>query len=311
MRYVDRAQVAPPASLTDPAGAGLTEYAKAQLHYQAPDAAAFSFKAYKSPDVIAALATLFHRKCAYCESSYAAVHPMDVEHYRPKGAVFGAAGHPGYWWLAAEWTNLLPSCIDCNRRRYQDLYRVEQEGGDVTMLLALAGKQDIFPIAGAQRADRADAPLQDEDALLIDPCRRDPALHLAWATTHAPALGLAQAVVTARKVDGADDPYASASIAVYGLNRSGLVDARTDLIRKLAYDLEDLQLMIKLAANQPPDQLADALAHIAAKAERLAQCGGGAQPYSACARAFLQARLAHLVATLDTLREQCRQDAPP
>ncbi|MEF9674035.1 hypothetical protein QNM99_25505 [Pseudomonas sp. PCH446] len=44
---------------------------------------------------------------------------MDVEHYRPKGAVSEDASHPGYWWVAMDWDNLLPSCIDCNRKRKQ------------------------------------------------------------------------------------------------------------------------------------------------------------------------------------------------
>jgi len=308
MRFVDRTHIAAPLSLTDPDGAGFKELQKAKLHYTAPDAGAFSFKAYKSNDVINALGSLFHRKCAYCESSYAAVHPMDVEHYRPKGAVFGAANHPGYWWLAAEWTNLLPSCIDCNRRRYQDLYRIEEEGGDVTAMLVLAGKQDMFPIAGQRRAAAVADVLTDENALLINPCERNPALHLTWATSPAAAPGTAQALAVPKLVGGAEDHYARTSIDVYGLNRSGLVDARTDLIRQLEYDLEDLQLMIELAADKAPTELSLQLPRIAAKAERLAQCGNGQRPYSACAAEFIKLRLTRLLESLERLRQQCRND---
>ncbi len=64
-------------------------------------------------------------KCAYCERIY----KMDVEHYRPKGEVRDLNNkvvyvknkdgekieHPGYYWLCYEWSNLLPSCISCNR----------------------------------------------------------------------------------------------------------------------------------------------------------------------------------------------------
>jgi hypothetical protein len=75
--------------------------------------------------VIDKLNTWYHYKCAYCERIY----KLDVEHYRPKAEVrnennvivqvTNAAGnlvdHPGYYWLCYEWSNLIPSCISCNR----------------------------------------------------------------------------------------------------------------------------------------------------------------------------------------------------
>ncbi len=86
---------------------------------------------YRTPDNLASrvldkLNIWYHQKCAYCERIY----KMDVEHYRPKGEVRDennklikvtgvVAGtqidHPGYYWLCYEWSNLLPSCITCNR----------------------------------------------------------------------------------------------------------------------------------------------------------------------------------------------------
>ncbi len=76
---------------------------------------------------------LFFGKCAYCESQIIR-NPTHAEHYRPKGAVKRktASGvlktavcemmdpvavtipHPGYFWLAYDWRNLVPSCYDCN-----------------------------------------------------------------------------------------------------------------------------------------------------------------------------------------------------
>ena len=77
-----------------------------------------SFSVYSNPDVKAALADVFGGKCAYCESRYDRTQPVDVEHYRPKSEVkVGEVKVGGYWWLAAVWSNLLPSCIDCNRAR--------------------------------------------------------------------------------------------------------------------------------------------------------------------------------------------------
>lgn len=319
MRYVDRTKVEPPASLTDPDCAGLRELQRAQEHYRdhhiAPKPAAFGFKAYKSGDVIDALARLFHKKCAYCESSYAAVQPMDVEHYRPKGGVHDAPGHPGYWWLAAEWTNLLPSCIDCNRRRYQDLYRIEAEGRDAAALQQLAGKQNMFPIAaGRRRAGGAADVLADEDALLIDPCQRDPAAHLAWARRDPGTPDLTSVLLPALAVPkmagAAEDPYARASIDVYGLNRSGLVDARKDLIVQLEYELEALERAIRNAAYLPPEVLATELPGIIKQADYLGGHGMPTRPYSACATAFIQSSLTQLLDSLEHLRQQSHA-APP
>lgn len=56
------------------------------------------------------LAKTYLNKCAYCER----LEKADIEHYRPKKSVQGEA-HDGYYWLCYEWTNLLPSCVKCNR----------------------------------------------------------------------------------------------------------------------------------------------------------------------------------------------------
>lgn len=71
---------------------------------------------------------LFHGKCAYCETSIAVSQPGDIDHFRPKRRVTQSAQpvmipdrsaqnafHPGYYWLAYECRNLLPTCEDCNR----------------------------------------------------------------------------------------------------------------------------------------------------------------------------------------------------
>jgi hypothetical protein len=59
----------------------------------------------------------FRYKCAYCEGKYGAGHPWHVEHYRPKSEVTEdreLIDHPGYFWLAHEWYNLLLCCGHCN-----------------------------------------------------------------------------------------------------------------------------------------------------------------------------------------------------
>lgn len=69
------------------------------------------------------LAISYKNKCAYCERLCKA----DIEHYRPKKGVNEDSEHQGYYWLCYEWSNLIPSCITCNR-----------EGG----------KHNQFPIIG-------------------------------------------------------------------------------------------------------------------------------------------------------------------
>lgn len=57
------------------------------------------------------LAISYHNKCAYCER----ICKADIEHYRPKKKVSNEEDHDGYYWLCYEWSNLIPSCITCNR----------------------------------------------------------------------------------------------------------------------------------------------------------------------------------------------------
>ncbi|MEM9663594.1 MAG: hypothetical protein AAF970_01595 [Bacteroidota bacterium] len=74
---------------------------------------------------------VFHGKCAYCEKLIGDDVELDGEHYRPKAGIKYKDGapvqvedwagtpmeHPGYFWLAYHWKNLLPSCKSCNQGR--------------------------------------------------------------------------------------------------------------------------------------------------------------------------------------------------
>lgn len=62
--------------------------------------------------VVEALKSLYKNKCAYCEKF---AHNPKIDHHRPKGRVVGTgANNRGYYWLCYEWTNLLPTCTNCN-----------------------------------------------------------------------------------------------------------------------------------------------------------------------------------------------------
>ncbi len=169
------------------------------------------FVAYKRPDVVKALRVSFNKKCAYCEFNYAAGGPEDVEHFRPKLAVVidGKMAKPGYYWLAADWSNLLPSCQDCNRKRTKDF--PESKRG-------VSGKANLFPVEDEKHRWRSHSRKNKEKALLLNPCDENPADHLIFM-----ANGL---VCPTRNSNGVESPKGVASIEIYGLLRSDLVEQR-------------------------------------------------------------------------------------
>lgn len=206
-----------PASLTGPGSDGDKERAAVRAFYAIPanaEASYDKFKAYKGDDVVAALTQRFSGKCAYCESVYAATAPVDVEHYRPKGGVEvdGKLKKPGYYWLAAEWDNLLPSCIDCNRKRTQEFADAEP---------ALRGKANRFPVANAGPRTFAPGVERGERRLLLNPCLDEPEKHLEF---------IEEGVIRAAPTRGRPSPMGEQSILVYGLDRKGLTDVRRDLL---------------------------------------------------------------------------------
>lgn len=131
------------------------------------------------------LVTVFGGKCAYCERRFFK-QSTDAEHYRPKAGVRrarsdgyaevttdGSEGpascHPGYFWLALDWRNLVPACEGCNSRN---------------------GKLNQFPVQGSHLFPPPDpdlTPLPDsvtlndvELPLLLHPYFDEPATHLRF-----------------------------------------------------------------------------------------------------------------------------------
>lgn len=316
MRWVDRSLVKEPPSLAKAGGKAEREMLRAKRHFSATNATiatlcktisnpqpatsgktvakgaaakkikkkAFNFSAYKADDVKLALEELFHKKCAYCESKYSAVVSVQVEHFRPKGRVDGEPNHTGYWWLAATWTNLLPSCVHCNGTEYHEIRQFASEPAYDQATQGTAyklGKYDCFPISGKRALNNGDD-LTAEDALLIDPTRQDPAQHLQWVIENGLSL------VAPRKVNATWDPYGWATYRVFGLNRQGLVEMRTDLMLQVINTLERAEKWLTKAATMVAgedrkwniDQAFDLIASL----EPLA---APSQPYSAMVRSLL------------------------
>lgn len=120
-------------------------------------------------------------RCAYCEGRYLAGEFGDAEHYRPKGKVTegqSATSHPGYYWLAYEWHNLLLACKKCNSS-HPDLDRPLKPGKHASH----PGKLCEFPV----RAARVTCPSADpekwmeellaEEPMLLHPYLDDPRDH--------------------------------------------------------------------------------------------------------------------------------------
>lgn len=172
----------------------------------------------------------FYGKCAYCETYISDFQHGDVEHFRPKGAVtdendkliflkneLGAPvldennnpkPHPGYYWLAYDWRNLLPSCIKCNQA---------STIGDKKI-----GKHNRFPVVGthAQKPEE----IEDEQPLLINPAsddeQDDPEKHLT--------------IDTATGLLGHLSKRGEMCIEIFGLNpRDQLVKDRQRACRKV------------------------------------------------------------------------------
>lgn len=212
---------------------GLTEEQHALWHFAneppqidplppKPDKAPI-FSAYKKQPVKDELTAMFGVKCAYCESVYAHLTPMDVEHFRPKGGYLDAAGvlrKPGYYWLAANWPNLLPSCVDCNRERKQ--FRRSSDG---KLVPSKSGKANHFPLlAGTPRATcRAEIAL--ERPLLLDPCLDAPEDHLVFF-----ADGFVVPTINEAELEA---PKGRTTIDVFGLSRDTLVGQRRGLAIKI------------------------------------------------------------------------------
>ena len=225
-------------------GSGLTERAAAENYYNAnPGAPAYDFARYREEDVCKALTAMFKGKCAYCESPYVAVDALDVEHFRPKGGVEESPGHPGYWWLAAEWTNLLPSCPPCNQRRRQVQYQPGMTLEDIERQLqskpsTTSGKKNAFPVLNDNWVTMVDGDLGVEDPLLINPCERQPDDFLEWVFDRDPQRPVWEAALVVpflrpRLVAGSDSRHGQHSIAIYGLNRVGVVRERIKQVRIL------------------------------------------------------------------------------
>jgi uncharacterized protein (TIGR02646 family) len=197
----------------------------------------FPFKVYKQTYVKDPMEKAFHKKCAYCESLYQALIPVDVEHFRPKGAVIvnGKPTKPAYYWLASEWNNLLPSCIRCNRAN-----KYKMRNKSVTM-----GKKNFFPLEDGSPRAMKPGEEKKEKPLLLDPCVDNPRKHLDFSDD-----GVVRSVETAR---GVVSSKGEQSIVIYALSRPSLVERRATLAKRIKAQIERVKEAIRNMQKYPND----------------------------------------------------------
>src|SRR5713226_8163541 len=90
-----------------------TEWLFALQQANSPKERARAENKYRHPKIKEALVSLFHGKCAYCESHITHIDYGHIEHYRPKSGPQGRAE------LCFEWTNLLLACGVCNGAEFK------------------------------------------------------------------------------------------------------------------------------------------------------------------------------------------------
>ncbi|MBC8756312.1 hypothetical protein H2O64_16680 [Kordia sp. YSTF-M3] len=219
MIFIDRNLVTAPKKLTDENGAAKKELEKAIEHFTGPDKHKTykNFKVYRDPSVKKALIELCKSKCAYCESTFLKTYVGDIEHFRPKGEIeeLKASGNskPGYYWLAADWDNLLLSCRNCNQKSKQSTINVQEAKS--------MGKMNQFPVFDEQKRARShedDLKKEEKVRLLLNPCVENPESYFKY--------DINSGVIKSRKRKKFLKQRALSSIKVFALQRVPLVQDR-------------------------------------------------------------------------------------
>lgn len=169
MRFINREDLRPKVAHLLPALVAATEAICAERD---PDERKQLMKRYQ-PSWVALrdeMSKLSHGKCWYTESRNLGTDD-DVDHFRPKNAVQDVPDHPGYYWLAFDWSNYRLSCHHANRPR-------SLPGPTHTV----GGKGTRFPLVDeGQRVYAAGVDLSQEIPVFLDPCDpEDPPILTFW-----------------------------------------------------------------------------------------------------------------------------------
>ncbi|MEM6719600.1 MAG: hypothetical protein AAF611_09810 [Bacteroidota bacterium] len=219
MIFIDRTSVETPEILKDGSEKLKKELDEAIAHYTDAEKSkkAYKFKVYSHTMVKNTLIKMGNGKCAYCESDILATYVGDIEHFRPKGEIeeLKATGNskPGYYWLAADWNNLLFSCRNCNQKSKQSTAFVEEAKS--------MGKMNQFPLFDESKRVRShedDIEEEEKVRLLLNPCKENPEDYFKY--------DINSGVIQAKQRDEFLKQRAVSSIKVFGLQRVPLVMER-------------------------------------------------------------------------------------
>jgi len=221
MIFIKRDSVKIPEILKEGSVKLKAELEAAIAYYSDPNnTKAFKFEVYSNPKVKETLIEMSTGKCAYCESDILATYVGDIEHFRPKGEIeeLKATGNskPGYYWLAADWHNLLLSCRNCNQKSKQQTATDDR--------LNSMGKMNQFPIFDETKRVRShddDLNKEEEVRLLLNPCIENPEEYFQY--------DIESGVIQPSKQTEFLKERALASIKVFALQRVPLVHARKKL----------------------------------------------------------------------------------
>jgi uncharacterized protein (TIGR02646 family) len=165
-------------------------------------------------EVRSALANVFSNRCAWCETYIKNELELNVEHFRPRSNAdnvgkesISSVDH--YGWFVYEWENLFLTCKQCNYSK-RNLFPVESLRAKP---LSTWAEANVF-----------------ERALLLNPCKDDPLLHLYM------------------NEDGTYNPLTEKgenTCAIFNLNREELVAQRysdiSQVIEMLESDISPLE----------------------------------------------------------------------
>ena len=219
------------------------------------------------------LLNVFNEKCAYCETKLIRDN-YHAEHYRPKRKVtsYGSTAkvkdekgkdldHPGYFWLAFHWSNLLPACSWCNtgngkrnefpisKTTYLSVVKklTKYECNNLKQkLIKSTSFPDIFYFQPVDLDDK-------EGRLLLHPYFDDPRKYLKF-DEYGKAIAVGK---------GDDEIRGKLSIKVYNLNQGKIVRARREaqakalfrFNRATEYFMEEEQLVRSEAKKRAKERL--------------------------------------------------------
>lgn len=214
MIFIDKKPHPIPDILSNPKRPGIKETIRNIKFMDDNEPENLKFSVYSNSEVKESLIDLFNGKCAYCESKFLHVYSGDIEHFRPKGEILTKESvtlKPGYYWLAADWDNLLLTCRNCNQKLK---HLIVGETEKKTM-----GKMNQFPLTDSTKYvldHNNDVKNEEEYRLLIQPCIDNPEEHLEFDIKNGVIKGLTD--------------KGKKSIEVYVLQRIPLVQSREKLL---------------------------------------------------------------------------------